>query len=170
VRARVDELQERVKAAANAKFDITAERVLQELAAIAFAKPGDYYESGTNLRPRFNKAGEPIIDPATGQQEVDHIPSREAGDRQAVAKPFSYTKDQIAALRVLSGPARHVMLYGGSRSGKTFVLCSAIIHRALGCQCCSPLTLFFFALTCFLSMPLQRLGYLRIQFLDQGAE
>lgn len=43
---------------------------------------------------------------------------------------FQYTAAQKSALRLLSGPARHTMLFGGSRSGKTFVLCCAILARA----------------------------------------
>ena len=45
---------------------------------------------------------------------------------------FRYTEAQIQALKLLSAPeARHIMLFGGSRSGKTFVLCCAMIRRAL---------------------------------------
>ena len=45
---------------------------------------------------------------------------------------FAYTPAQLHALRLLSDPlARHVMLFGGSRSGKTFVFCSAIVRRAM---------------------------------------
>lgn len=47
------------------------------------------------------------------------------------AIPFRWTQDQQAALELLAGPAQHVMLLGGSRSGKTFVLCAAIVFRAL---------------------------------------
>jgi phage terminase large subunit len=48
----------------------------------------------------------------------------------AVPPGFKYTVDQVTALQLLGGPARHTMLYGGSRSGKTFLLCAAIV-RAL---------------------------------------
>jgi predicted ribonuclease YlaK len=44
---------------------------------------------------------------------------------------FRWTEDQQRALQLLIGPARHVMLYGGARSGKTFLLVSAIVTRAL---------------------------------------
>ncbi len=44
---------------------------------------------------------------------------------------FSYTPAQKAALRLISGSALRIMLFGGSRSGKTFVLCSALVIRAL---------------------------------------
>ncbi|MBE6390330.1 MAG: hypothetical protein E7043_09205 [Lentisphaerae bacterium] len=44
---------------------------------------------------------------------------------------FAYTSTQKEALRLLSGPAQHCMLYGGSRSGKSFVLCCALAARAL---------------------------------------
>lgn len=41
------------------------------------------------------------------------------------------TPKQREANRLLAGPARNVMLRGGSRSGKTFVLVRALIQRAL---------------------------------------
>lgn len=41
------------------------------------------------------------------------------------------TDKQQAAQQVLAGPATHVMLYGGSRSGKTFLLVRNIVMRAL---------------------------------------
>ena len=41
------------------------------------------------------------------------------------------TDRQEQAQRVLAGPATHVMLYGGSRSGKTFLLVRNIVMRAL---------------------------------------
>lgn len=44
---------------------------------------------------------------------------------------FEKTPDQKEAVRLLGGPAKHIMLYGGSRSGKTFILVYAIILRAL---------------------------------------
>ena len=43
---------------------------------------------------------------------------------------FEYTTAQKRALRLLGGPAGHVMLFGGSRSGKTFALVCAILTRA----------------------------------------
>ena len=45
---------------------------------------------------------------------------------------FSYTPKQQEILRtVLATNARHVLLYGGSRSGKTFLFCAAIATRAI---------------------------------------
>ena len=44
---------------------------------------------------------------------------------------FHYSAAQVRALRLVAGPARNVMLYGGSRSGKTFALCCALAVRAL---------------------------------------
>lgn len=41
------------------------------------------------------------------------------------------TAKQREANRLLSGPARNIMLRGGARSGKTFILCRAIIQRAI---------------------------------------
>ena len=44
---------------------------------------------------------------------------------------FELTKRQAEATRLLGSPATHTMLYGGSRSGKTFTIVRAIITRAL---------------------------------------
>ena len=44
---------------------------------------------------------------------------------------FTKTAAQAKALQLLSGDARHVMLYGGSRSGKSAILVLAIVVRAL---------------------------------------
>jgi hypothetical protein len=41
------------------------------------------------------------------------------------------TPKQREANRLLGGPARNIMLRGGSRSGKTFLLCRAIVQRAI---------------------------------------
>lgn len=41
------------------------------------------------------------------------------------------TPKQREANRLLAGPARNIMLRGGSRSGKTFLLCRAIVQRAI---------------------------------------
>lgn len=44
---------------------------------------------------------------------------------------FALTPKQREANRLLAGPARNIMLRGGSRSGKTFLLIRAIIQRAI---------------------------------------
>jgi phage terminase large subunit-like protein len=46
-------------------------------------------------------------------------------------KQFKKTSDQKEAVRLLSGSAKYVLLFGGSRSGKTFILIYAVIVRAL---------------------------------------
>ena len=46
-------------------------------------------------------------------------------------KKFKKTFAQQQALNLLQTPARHIMLYGGSRSGKTFILIYALLVRAL---------------------------------------
>ena len=46
-------------------------------------------------------------------------------------RAFVKTAAQQRAIRLLSGPSRFVMLYGGSSSGKTFILVYAILVRAL---------------------------------------
>jgi phage terminase large subunit-like protein len=44
---------------------------------------------------------------------------------------FRLTAKQAQAQKILAGPAAHVMLFGGSRSGKTFLLTRAVVMRAL---------------------------------------
>lgn len=44
---------------------------------------------------------------------------------------FRLTPKQETANALLAGPAQHILLYGGSRSGKTFLECRAIAMRAL---------------------------------------
>ena len=48
-----------------------------------------------------------------------------------MTKPFQLTEKQKEAQQYLAGPATHVMLEGGGRSGKTFLNCRAIAMRAL---------------------------------------
>ena len=43
---------------------------------------------------------------------------------------FKKTNKQIEATRLMSGPSKHVMLEGGSRSGKSFILMYAMLVRA----------------------------------------
>ncbi len=45
--------------------------------------------------------------------------------------PYHPTPAQVAATRLAAGPATHILLYGGSRSGKTFALMRLVIYRAL---------------------------------------
>ena len=45
--------------------------------------------------------------------------------------PFRYTPAQKRALAAASGAAANLLLYGGSRSGKTFALACALVVRAL---------------------------------------
>jgi hypothetical protein len=44
---------------------------------------------------------------------------------------FKLTDKQAEAQEVLAGDATHLMLYGGSRSGKTFLLVRNVVYRAL---------------------------------------
>lgn len=44
---------------------------------------------------------------------------------------FSWTAKQQEAQKVLAGPATHILLEGGSRSGKTFLIVRSIVMRAL---------------------------------------
>jgi PBSX family phage terminase large subunit len=51
-----------------------------------------------------------------------------------MSKDFKRTLKQIEQTAVLSGPHRHAMSYGGSRSGKTFGLVRALVIRAMKCR------------------------------------
>ena len=44
---------------------------------------------------------------------------------------FQLTARQQEAQRILSGDSTHLMLFGGSRSGKTFLLTRNVVMRAL---------------------------------------
>lgn len=44
---------------------------------------------------------------------------------------FVLTEKQEEARRLMAGPARHILLRGGSRSGKTFIICRQNVVRAL---------------------------------------
>ncbi|MBE6366731.1 MAG: DNA-packaging protein [Lentisphaerae bacterium] len=46
-------------------------------------------------------------------------------------KRFEKTPAQQRAIELLQSPARHILLFGGSRSGKTFILIYALLVRAL---------------------------------------
>lgn len=74
IQDRINELKARVVAVADKEFDITAERVLQEMAAIAFANSDDFYVWGVREVPRFHrKTGQPVLD-GDGNQVIDHVP------------------------------------------------------------------------------------------------
>lgn len=44
---------------------------------------------------------------------------------------MKFTAKQEEAQRILAGPSTHIMLFGGSRSGKTFLLVRNVVFRAL---------------------------------------
>ena len=44
---------------------------------------------------------------------------------------FVKTPDQVLAVRLLTGEPTHVLLYGGSRSGKTFIIVRQLVIRSL---------------------------------------
>ena len=43
---------------------------------------------------------------------------------------FIKTEVQREAIKLLSGPQKHTLLYGGSRSGKSAIICYALVVRA----------------------------------------
>ncbi len=47
---------------------------------------------------------------------------------------YAPTPKQLEAQRVIGGDAQHILLYGGSRSGKNFIKCRAIAVRALAAE------------------------------------
>lgn len=51
--------------------------------------------------------------------------------RGGMAEAFILTDDQARANRLLSSEATHILLRGGARSGKTFLLVRAVVMRAL---------------------------------------
>lgn len=55
-------------------------------------------------------------------------PSPSSSTRQSLG--FEFTAKQLEALKMLEGPQRYSLLYGGSRSGKTWLLTAAVVSRA----------------------------------------
>ena len=79
IRAHIASLKDKVAEIAEKKFAITAENVLQELAAIAFASADSYFSWGTREVPIMNrKTGGPVTD--------------EAGKIQMKIEPYAYIK------------------------------------------------------------------------------
>lgn len=54
--------------------------------------------------------------------------------RARIGANCKLTARQEEAVEILKSPATHCMLFGGSRSGKTFIIVRNIIERALSCQ------------------------------------
>lgn len=52
-------------------------------------------------------------------------------DYRPIKPSFSKTPDQQTACELLTGDALHVLLFGGSRSGKTFILVRQLLLRAM---------------------------------------
>lgn len=92
IKAKVSGLGSKVTEIAEKKFEITAERVLSELAAIAFANSDDYYEWGVREVPRIDrKTGDLKLD-KIGNPIIDKVPF-------AYVKPsHSLTRQQKAAI------------------------------------------------------------------------
>lgn len=59
------------------------------------------------------------------------LPERSASPSLAATKSFSLTPKQIEVRALLASAARHCLIYGGSRSTKTFLFCYAIAVRAI---------------------------------------
>jgi hypothetical protein len=111
IKARVDALKKKVSAIAEDKFEITAERIIQEMAAIAFANSDDYYEWGSFEQPIFNRKGDPVINELTGKQKTEIVPyayikpSKGLSRRQKAAivgaeMSFSKTGDPVVSVKM----------------------------------------------------------------------
>ena len=48
-----------------------------------------------------------------------------------ITSEFRKTPDQVSACKLMTGPARHILLFGGSRSGKTMIIMRQIVLRAM---------------------------------------
>lgn len=48
-----------------------------------------------------------------------------------MSAPFKKTPRQVEAVRMLGSSATHLLIFGGSRSGKTFILLRSVVIRAL---------------------------------------
>ena len=73
VAIRVSALAEKIAAVVERKFEVTTERVLAELAAIAFGDPREVHQWGTTTRPVFTKKGLPVIG-EDGKQLTEAVP------------------------------------------------------------------------------------------------
>jgi phage terminase small subunit len=90
VQSMIAKASQRMKAVAAKRFDVTAERVIQELAAIAFANCDDFFAWGTERKPVY-RSGRPLLD-ADGNVITRPVPV-------AIVKPSaSLTREQKAAV------------------------------------------------------------------------
>src|SRR5688500_7514912 len=68
------------------------------------------------------------------RQEAENYEAGADARRQQRGCPtatFKRTHKQAAQAAAVDGPARHILAYGGSRSGKTFGFCELVAERAL---------------------------------------
>jgi phage terminase small subunit len=101
VTVRVDELAARVKAVLEHKFDITVERIAEELARLAFFNPADLYDENDKLIPP-NKLPKHVAAALQQVEEYEEFEGR-GKDRELVG----FTKkvkwhDKKASLEVLA--------------------------------------------------------------------
>lgn len=97
IQSRLMQLKHKVQELAEKKFEVTATRVLQELAAIAFANAEDYFEWGTrDVFKRDRKTGNLLVD-ETGK------PIKIGEEPYAIIKPSKkLTREQKAAITGVS--------------------------------------------------------------------
>lgn len=87
IRGIISQRSQKLAVVAEQEFDISAKRILHELASIAYANADDFYEWGYTKRLLYGKNGEPLIDKQTGEQ-VTRL------------EPFAYLKDSKSLTRV----------------------------------------------------------------------
>lgn len=95
IRSRCDALATRVNNIAEEQFDISAERILQEFAAVAFYRVEDYFEWGTDEVPLFQKDGSPMLN-SEGEQVSEMRP------RLRIKESKSLTRAQLKAVLAAS--------------------------------------------------------------------
>lgn len=113
IKAKISQISPVVEKVLEEKFEISAEKVLQEIANIAYANLGDYLEWGTRKVPRtHNKTGE-IIRDDDGNAVYDFEPfnyikpSNELTAKQravVIGASISYSKDGSPSLELKMAP------------------------------------------------------------------
>lgn len=134
IRDKVKSLEQKVVQIAEKKFEVSAQRVLEEICALAFSQSRDYFDWGTRHVPMFTKKGEPIMHPDTGKQLLQAEPymilkpASELTELQAkaisgVEMTVSKTGDKVVNVKVtekmsaLKLLAQHTKLIGAEGKG-----------------------------------------------------
>lgn len=110
IRVRIEALAAKVAETADKKFEVKVERVLQELAAIAFQNADDYFEWGTYKReqrrksketglyePMLDQDGKPLTEevPFARIKPSDQLTREQKAAMVAVSETISRTGDRV---------------------------------------------------------------------------